>query len=256
MERSRHVFLAAEGKIMEIAEYEKMYKLEGDYWWWVGRRKLIKNILDKLDLNSAAILDAGCGTGINLKYLSGYGAAIGVDSSRDALNFCRKRGIKNVSQGDAERLSFRDNTFDLITALDLLEHLDDNQALRGFYRVLKPNGYLVLTVPAFNFMWSPHDEAAHHKRRYNRRQLKTILEANGFIIEKLSHWNFFFFLPVVLMRLLKRSRKNQEVKTDVAELPDIINSLFTSILEFESCLIRRLNLPFGVSLVCLARVHK
>ena len=256
MERSRHVFLAVEGKIMEIAEYEKMYKLEGDYWWWVGRRKLIKNILDKLDLNSATILDVGCGTGINLKYLSGYGAAIGVDSSQDALNFCRKRGLKNVRRADAERLSFQNNTFDLITALDLLEHVDDNKALKGFYRILKPNGYLVLTVPAFNFMWSQHDEASHHKRRYNKRQLKSILEANGFIIEKVSYWNFFFFVPIAVVRLIKRSWKNKGAKTDVAELPRIINSLLTSVLGIESCLIRRLNLPVGVSLICLARVHK
>jgi len=256
MERSWDVFLVVEGEVMEIAEYEKMYQFEEKYWWWVGRRKLIKGILDKLNLNSATILDVGCGTGINLNYLSRYGAVIGLDSSKDAINFCRMRGSKNVTEADAERLSFKDDTFDLITALDLLEHLDDNKALKGFYRVLKPNGYLVLSVPAFSFIWSKHDEAVHHKRRYTKHQLKDILEANGFIIEKVSYWNFFLFIPIVVMRLVKRSWKNQEIKTDVAELPGIVNRLLVSVLRIESYLIQHVNLPIGVSLMCVARADK
>ena len=241
---------------MEIAEYEKMYQFEERYWWWVGRRRIITGILNKLNLDSATILDVGCGTGINLNHLSRYGAVIGLDSSKDAIKFCRMRGSKNVIQADAERLPFKDSIFDLITALDLLEHLNDNKALKGFYRVLKPSGYLVLTVPAFNFMWSKHDEAVHHKRRYTKRQLKDILEANSFIIEKVSYWNFFLFIPIVAMRLVKRSWKKQEIKTDVAELPGMVNRLLASILRIESYLIQHVNLLIGVSLVCIVRVHK
>lgn len=241
---------------MEIMEYEKMYQFEGKYWWWVGRRKVIKGILDQLRLNSASILDVGCGTGINLNYLSRYGGVIGLDSSMEAINFCRMRGNENAAQADAEKLSFEDSTFDLVTAFDLLEHLDDEKALAGFCKVLKTNGHLMISVPAFNFMWSKHDEAVHHKRRYTKNQLKKLLEANGFIIEKMSYWNCFLFLPIVLMRLVKRGRKNQEIKTDVAEVPGFINSILTMVLKIEAYLIRHVNLPVGVSLVCLARAQK
>lgn len=241
---------------MEIAEYEKMYQFEEKYWWWVGRREVVKGILNKLNLNCATILDAGCGTGINLRYLGDYGAVIGLDLSRDALNFCRVRGNKNIIWADAERLPFKDGAFDLIAALDLLEHLDDNKALANFYRVLKPNGFLVLTVPAFNFMWSKHDEALHHKRRYNKGQLRDTLESNGFTVERICYWNFFLFLPIVAMRLIKRSMKSQEVKTDVEELPSMANWFFKSLLRIESYLVPHLNLPIGVSLVCVGRAMK
>jgi SAM-dependent methyltransferase len=241
---------------MELAEYEKMYRLEGTYWWWVGRRKIITGILDKLCAGSIKILDVGCGTGINLSYFSRYGSTVGLDISQDALRFCSQRGLSNVLQGDAERLPFEDNSFDLITALDLLEHLDDKQALAEFHRVLKPNGFLILTVPAFSFMWSQHDEAVHHKRRYSKRELKSVIKANGFSIYRINYWNIFLFLPIVLMRLTKRILKNTEIKTDTIELPNIVNKFLIYVLSIESYVIRYLNPPVGVSLVCVAKVEK
>ncbi|HUU62661.1 MAG TPA: class I SAM-dependent methyltransferase [Dehalococcoidia bacterium] len=243
---------------MEIAEYEKMYHFEEKYWWWIGKRELIKGIIDKfiLKLDSGAILDVGCGTGMNLKYLEDYGAVIGLDSSKEALDFCKIRGDKNLILGDAERLPFEDDAFDLITALDLLEHIDDDKALKGFHRVLKPNSPLVLTVPAWSFLWSRHDEALHHKRRYSKGHLRDIMEANGFLIEKLSYWNFFLFLPIVAMRLMKRRSINQKVETDVEELPATINRLLTFILRTESYLIPHVNLPIGISLMCIGKTMK
>lgn len=241
---------------MEIAEYEKMYKFEEKYWWWVGKGEIVKRILDRLNLNSTNILDAGCGTGFNLNYLNDYGNVIGSDFSKEALKFCKIRKHKNLVQADAEILPFKSNKFDLITVLDLLEHLNDREALKEFYRVLKPNGYLIATVPAFNFMWSKHDEALHHKRRYNKAQLKDALKSNGFIIEKISYWNFFLFLPIVAMRLIKRSVKSEEIETDVKRLPNIVNAFLTSLLKIEEYLILRVNLPVGISLVCVGKVNK
>jgi len=241
---------------MEIAEYEKMYKFEENYWWWVGKREIVKGILDRLNLNSTNILDTGCGTGFNLNYLKDYGKVIGLDFSKDALNFCKMRGNKNLVQANAEKVPFKGDMFDLIITLDLLEHLDDNKTLKEFYRALKPTGYLIVTVPAFGFLWSEHDVALHHKRRYNKAQLRDILESNGFIIENIRYWNIFLFLPIVIMRLIKKNIhiKYQEITTDVKELPNIVNRFLTSILRIEDHIISHgVNLPFGVSILCVCK---
>ena len=241
---------------MEVAEYEKMYKFEEDYWWWIGKREIVKGIINRLNSDFRTVLDVGCGTGLNLNYLKHYGTVIGLDFSKEALNFCKLRAAENLIQADAEKVPFKDDTFDLIIALDLLEHLDDRDVLKEFYRVLNPNAYLIATVPAFNFMWSKHDEALHHKRRYNKAQLKDALKSNGFIIEKISYWNFFLFLPIVAMRLIKRSVKSEEIETDAKRLPNIVNAFLTSLLKIEEYLILRVNLPVGISLVCVGKVNK
>jgi ubiquinone/menaquinone biosynthesis C-methylase UbiE len=131
---------------MEIAEYEKMYEFEDKYWWWVGRARLVKNMLSGMALKSPNILDVGCGTGYNLSYLSTFGEVVGIDFSECAIRFCAKRNYNNVIQANAENMPFKEKTFDLITALDLLEHVDDGKALQEFHRCLKPGGYLLLTV--------------------------------------------------------------------------------------------------------------
>ena len=241
---------------MEVAEYEKMYKFEEGYWWWIGKREIVKGIINRLNSDFRTVLDVGCGTGLNLIYLKHYGTVIGLDLSKEALNFCKLRAAENLIQADAEKVPFKDDTFDLIIALDLLEHLDDRDVLKEFYRVLNPNAYLIATVPAFNFMWSKHDEALHHKRRYNKAQLKDALKSNGFIIEKISYWNFFLFLPIVAMRLIKRSVKSEEIETDAKRLPNIVNAFLTSLLKIEEYLILRVNLPVGISLVCVGKVNK
>lgn len=144
--------------------------------------------------------------------------------------------------------------FDLIITLDLLEHLDDNKILKEFYRALKPTGYLIVTVPAFEFLWSEHDEALHHKRRYNKSHLREILKSNGFITEKISYWNFFLFLPIVAMRLIKRGMRSEEIETDVKELPNIVNRFLASVLSIEGRIISYgVNLPFGVSILCVCK---
>ena len=241
---------------MELAEYEKLYRLEENYWWWVGKRRIVKSILDKSKLDSGLVLDVGCGTGANFKHPTEHKQVISLDSSNDALNFCKMRGVQNLIQGDAENLPFKDDVFDLVTACDLLEHVDDNKTMTGFYRVLKPNGSLAVTVPAFRFLWSKHDQALGHRRRYNRSQLSAIIEANGFTIQKISYWNFFLFIPIGARRLSNRIVNRQKVESDVKKLPSIINGFLSAILRIESYIITNLNLPFGISLVCIAKVKK
>lgn len=235
-----------------------MAEFEETYWWWVGKRNIVKSILNRLNLDHSNILDGGCGTGFNLKYLKDYGDITGLDISRDALNFCKKRENKKLVQADAENLPFKDGVFDILTSLDCLEHLDDNRCIKEYFRVLKPDGYLIVTVPAFMFLWSKHDEALHHKRRYNKDQLKNLLESNGFKVIKLSYWNFFLFFPIAAIRLVKKwvANGDDEVETDVQELPNIVNSFLISVLKFESSIISLTNLPIGVSLICVGKPDK
>lgn len=241
---------------MEVVEYEKMYKFEEKYWWWIGKREIVKSILVKLKLNSTNILDVGCGTGFNLTYLEKYGNVIGLDFSENALNFCKLRKNKNLIQANAENIPFKNDVFSLIIILDLLEHLNDNKTLKELHRILKTDGYLIITVPAFKFLCSKHDKALHHKRRYNKLQLKNVLESNNFVIKNISYWNFFLFLPIVITRLIKKNIhiKYQEITTDVKKLPNIVNKFLTSILWVENYILSHgINLPFGISIVCVCK---
>jgi ubiquinone/menaquinone biosynthesis C-methylase UbiE len=243
---------------MEVAEYEKMYKVEEGYWWWVGKREVVKSILNRLNLNFTNILDARCGTGLNSNCLKHYGSVIGLDFSKESIKFCKMHGYKSLIKANAEELPSKECAFSLIIALDILEHLDDSKVLKESYRVLKPNGYLILRVPAFASLWSKHDGALQHKRRYSKVQLVAVLNQNGFIVENSRYWDFFLFLPILIARLIKKCVhiKDQRITTDVKELPNIVNAFFILLLKIESFLILHVNLPSGISLICVGKVSK
>lgn len=244
---------------MEPCEYDKMYHLEEANWWYSGRRDLVLNmaaLVDNATLGKPLnILDVGCGTGINLKYLQELGKAYGLDISEDALKFSRSRGLPSLICGSADKLPFKDGFFDQVLALDVIEHIDEDlSAVRELCRVLKPGGHLIITVPAFQFLWSGHDKAVHHKRRYTRSGLIHILEMGGFENEKSSYWNFFLFLPVAAIRILKRfQRPGNEMQTDLAELPSSLNRFLLKLMKIENRILRRFDLPFGVSVICICR---
>jgi ubiquinone/menaquinone biosynthesis C-methylase UbiE len=248
------VYITAKDTFMEVAEYQKMYDLEQNNWWWVGRRIILASLLKELTTSASKILDVGCGTGMNLRLLNAYGDVTGLDISAFALDCCRKRGFNHVVVGDIEKLPFENNVFDIITALDVLEHVDVPKALAEMYRVLKPRGYNVITVPAFQFLWSGHDQALGHKQRYNAKQMKRLLGACGFKIVKISYWNTFLFPFIAAIRLIKfRTQGKTELRSDNFEFGPIINGLLSTILKMEAKIIPHVNLPFGVSLVCIAR---
>lgn len=239
---------------MQTEEYARMYAYEGDYWWFVGRRKLV-NALIRTYVGTVEgwILDAGCGTGAMLQELAQFSPAVGVDIEGLALRYARQRGDFPLIQARLESLPFTDESFQLITALDVLEHLsDDRQALRELRRVLKPNGWLIATVPAYNWLWSKHDIALHHRRRYTADLLHRCLETEGFEVDKLSYSVMFLFLPIALFRWLDRWRPTPPTAT-VIPVPSILNRWLVRLQQFEVRLIRRFNLPFGVSLIALAR---
>ena len=177
-------------KEMHSHHYPLLYKVEESHWWYVGRRKLLSTFVADIRNESGkdlAILDVGCGTGANLKMLNDFGTTEGVDISEQALEFCRERGLNQVRQGAVESLPYPDESFDLVTALDVLEHLDDDAAgLKEIYRVLRPHGYALFFVPAFMFLWGVQDDVSNHRRRYSKQQFRQTVTASGLHIETLA----------------------------------------------------------------------
>ena len=160
---------------MQQHTYAIMDEVEGSHWWFVGRRAILESFLKPICSSliarnsSLRILDVGCGTGANIEMLSQYGDAEGVDVSDDALEFCRRKGLK-VQKGLAETLPYEDESFELTTALDVVEHLDDDIAgLKEMFRVTKRGGYSLIFVPAFMWLWGVQDDISNHRIRYTKR---------------------------------------------------------------------------------------
>ena len=244
-------------KEMQSHHYPILYEVEETHWWYVGRRRiietLVEKICEKLSNTNPSILDVGCGTGANLKMLAAYGPAEGVDISSQAVEFCRQRGLDSVKLGAIECLPYDDNSFDLITALDVIEHLDDDVAgLKEMRRVLCRDGHLLLFVPAFMFLWGVQDDVSNHRRRYTLPGLLKAVEEAGFSIEWASYANISFFLPVLAVRSVMRwlgMRASTEYGINIPQL----NGPFSRLFAAERFVLPRRRLPFGVSAVCIAR---
>lgn len=237
--------------------YPILFRVEQSHWWHIGRRKILAGFVDEICRTVTdrrpRILDVGCGTGANLLMLSKYGDAEGVDVSEDALAFCRERGLDKVRLGAGEELPYEDGMFDLVTALDVVEHMDDDLAgLSEMQRVLHPGGRVLIFVPTFMFLWGLQDEVSNHRRRYRLPQLRRLLEQAGFEVERTTYANITFFAPILLIRQLMRLtgiRTASENNITVSSLNGFLGRVFGA----ESTILRYLNLPFGVSGLCVAR---
>jgi SAM-dependent methyltransferase len=244
-------------KEMQAHHYPILYQVEDSHWWYVGRRRIIQSLVEKicrtLNKTNPRILDVGCGTGANLKMLAACGRAEGVDISPQAVEFCRERGLDSVKLGAAEQLPYEDGSFDVVTALDVVEHLDDDVAgLREMRRVLRPDGRVLLFVPAFMFLWGVQDDVSNHRRRYTLPSLLKAVEAAGFSIEWSSYANISFFLPVLLVRSVMRWLGLRAATEYGINLP-LMNGPFSSLFAAERFVFERGRIPFGVSAVCIAR---
>jgi SAM-dependent methyltransferase len=236
--------------------------VEDVHWWFVGRRRILLQILDRYLGKSGAdqhqILDVGCGTGTMLSYLASYGKAQGIDVDEEAVGYCHERGLLDVRVGPAEHLPFNEASFDLVTALDVIEHLDDGvAALREIGRVLRPGGHLLMTVPALRLLWGDQDEVNLHKRRYVAAEVRDRLRAAGFELQRVSYFNAFLFPPIAGIRLLRRLENRLRPRTTQESdfrypAPRPLNFLLAFIFGSEAPIVRRVDLPVGVSILALA----
>ncbi len=248
---------------MNDPEYERMYRLEDSYWWFVGRHRLVEALLQsRYGAPSAqpaaqplTILDIGCGTGAMSIRLTKWGRVVSADFSPLALQYSRRRGLGHLVGADAMNLPFGADRFDMIVTMDVLEHLpDDCAAMREFHRVLKPGGRVFATVPAYPHLWSEHDVALMHHRRYLRQEMRERFEAAGFTLEKLSH-SMTALYPIVAMQRRLNARKPPHDPPEAAMplVPGPLNAALTGLLGAENALARRLNFPVGVTILCVAR---
>ncbi len=244
---------------MNHEEYERMYRFEDTYWWFVARRRLIVSLLERHYRRDGGqrLLDIGCGTGAMLDMLAPFGAVVGADFAPEALAFCRERGHSRLARADVRRLPFADASFDAVTAMDVIEHIDDDKAASSeILRVLRPGGRLFVTVPAYRYLWSEHDEALHHHRRYTAPHLKDLFQRAGFAVPQLSYTISSLLPPIAAYRfvsnLLPKRRVSGEKKADLVQVSERVNAALLSLCDWETRLLHQWPLPFGVTVVCVA----
>lgn len=245
---------------MHTAEYEAMFRLEDFYWWYVARRRLMEDLVVRESQapeggRERRILDVGCGTGSNLAVLSRHGHAVGVDLAAEAAEFCKQRGLTSVALSELESLPFADGSFDIVIAMDVLEHLDDDlKGLAALRRVLRPGGLLLVTVPAYGFLWSEHDEALKHRRRYTAHELRNKMTIVDLKVARSSYFITALFFPILALRIHQGLfKKSAYPQTSIRVLPAWINSVLIGVLHVERWVHRIVNLPFGVSVVLTAQ---
>ena len=229
--------------------YEKEYiEFEKNNWWFIGRRDLISKILK--NNKNKKILEIGCGSGMNLKVIKNN-IVLGLDNSEFLI---KNKVIKNMILGDANHLPLKPNSFDYILCLDIIEHIkDDVKIMKTIYGLLKTQGQLIISVPALNSLYGPHDKINKHYRRYNKSLLYERLKKAGFKDIKISFWNSTLFIPAALFKILKKYSKPKN-ESDVVKIPHIINKLLFNILKIENMfIIKGINLPIGISLFAIAK---
>ena len=249
---------------MDRELYRKFFEIENDFWWSVGTRRIFFQLIAALERNDPGrVLDVGCGTGVHLQeFPAGWRLVAGCDRSDLALSFCAERGLRTLVRSDATQLPFVGDAFDLVTALDVIEHLDDDEGcLREIVRVSRPGAHILLHVPAFQMLWTDKDELSHHRRRYHRAELAALAARCGLQVERLFHINALLF-PVALLRagaqrVWRRRRRMAPAAASALDplygIPAPLNRLMTDLMDLERHLVTRVRVPFGLSLVCLAR---
>ena len=246
-------------------QYLNHFLLEKDFWWFKGQRIIIDNLIKKYKIKkNNLILDAGCGAGFNTLFLKKYGKVIGIDSSKDALNFCKKRGLKNILLSDIAKTKFKKNSFDIITCIGVFYHknVKPNKTLKEFNRILKKDGIIIISTAALNFSRNKYfityqDRSTQTARKYSLDQFKTLIQQNNYKVLKESYFTFFLFLPILLVRLFKNIinlfLKNKVSKPDILKINYVLNYILTKLMVLESFIINYAFLPVGLHLVVVLK---
>lgn len=236
--------------------YANLYDTEENHWWHRAKRELVGYFIkNNIHTPSPVILDVGCGTGKNMEAFGTFGRTVGLDSSKTAIEYCKKRGLATAVLGSAENMPFSSNKIDIVTALDVIEHIDEHRGLLEIARVLKPGGTLICAVPAFMWLWSEWDVALHHKKRYTKHELINAVEKAGLEVAKCSYAYSFLVLPVFIIRSIKRmwKRKNSSYDSDFNINNRLINIILLFLARLEHILIKMYHVPFGTSVLCIAK---
>lgn len=239
-------------------DYElQTHQAEDRHWWYRGRRRVLERVVSDLRLPARArILDAGCGSGRNMVEFARHGEVTGIELSPTSLGLARERGAGEVVEGSVLEMPFEAGAFELAASLDVIEHLEDDlQALRELRRVVAPGGSLLITVPAYQWLWSGHDEINHHHRRYTRRSLQSVGEQAGWQQVRTTYFNSLLLPAAIALRVLDRfNRKTTESSLDLWVPPAPVNWLLERPLAMEAALIGRGGrIPAGLSLLAVFR---
>jgi SAM-dependent methyltransferase len=234
--------------------YQLMRALEEEHWWFVARREILAALLSTVDIPAQAdILEVGCGTGGNIDMLLRFGNLVCVEQDEFAAQLARERNCVSVLSGKLpDDLPQLNTSFDLVTLFDVIEHVDeDRQSLVTLSSILNPGGRIIVTVPAFNFLWSQHDDENNHKRRYRKRDLRKLADETGLSLDYISYFNFWLFSPVAAVRLLRKVIPYNESWQDMRQPGVTTNWLLKNILASERYFAGRISLPFGISLMAV-----
>ena len=240
---------------MEAEVYARMAELDSEHWWFAARRDILDSVIRRIvrPPKNARILEVGCGTGHNLEMLARFGTVEATelnDKARELASRRLGREIKSAALPDLSMLP--QATFDLVALLDVLEHISgDEEALQAIRSVMKPGGKLLVTVPGNPWMWSAHDVAHHHQRRYRKGQLRQVAQSAGLAVDFLSPFNTLLFPAVAGARIAGKLIGRDSADDSMPPRP--VNAILKSVFGLESSLIGRVPLPFGVSLVAVLR---
>lgn len=242
---------------------DKFTEVENFHWWFEGRRIILNQVLRKYlykKIGDVLILDIGCGTGSNIKFLSKFGKVHGIDNMRLAIDYCKEKKIRRVKLADACKLPYKDQVFDVVAFLDVLEHIENDElAIKEAKRVLKNNGLIIITVPALPMIWSQHDSAQNHHRRYKRWALESLAENSNLKILKIAYFNFLLAVPIAIIRFLSRFRlfnglgeHDSQLNFNLAKIK-IINAILLLVFRVEIEFSKFIDYPFGISLLAVMK---
>ena len=240
---------------MSDTEMHSMFEQEKQHWWFIAKGQFMKKIMRMFVRKGGAVLDAGCGTGHNMRFLADKDFYVGLDVSQEALRFCQRNGHGILVRGQLEQLPFAKGSFDVALALDVIEHTQNPwQVIRQLFKVIKPNGTLVVTVPACRFLFSGHDEALSHLRRYDPEDLRQLLSEAGFRVEHLGYMYCLPFIPVAAVRVFRKLFiRDPRPQSDVFSSPNLwINRFMQKLLGIEKAMLGGVPFPFGTTLYAVA----